>query len=58
LATTEGRREKGGVARDLKVVGDDRHGVSTNASETEPTRLLAVFMVDRTETELTIAFGE
>jgi hypothetical protein len=40
------------------VVGDDRHGVSANASETEPTRLLAVFVVDRTETELAIAFGE
>ena len=32
----------------------DRHGVSANASETEPARLLAVFVVDSNETELTI----
>lgn len=30
----------------------DRHGVSENASKTEPARLLAVFVVDTTETEL------
>jgi quercetin dioxygenase-like cupin family protein len=32
----------------------DRHGVSANASETEPAKLLAVFVVDTNETELTI----
>ena len=31
----------------------DRHGVSANASETERARLLAVFVVDTSETELT-----
>jgi quercetin dioxygenase-like cupin family protein len=31
----------------------DRHGVSENASKTEPARLLAVFVVDTHETELT-----
>ncbi|HEY4168592.1 MAG TPA: cupin domain-containing protein [Reyranella sp.] len=31
----------------------DRHGVSANASETEPARLLAVFVVDTSEKELT-----
>lgn len=31
----------------------DFHGVSENASKTEPARLLAVFVVDTTETELT-----
>lgn len=31
----------------------DRHGVSANASETEPARILAVFVVDTGETELT-----
>jgi quercetin dioxygenase-like cupin family protein len=36
----------------------DRHGVSANASETEPARLLAVFVVDTDETELTIPFKE
>ncbi len=35
----------------------DRHGVSANASETEPAKLLAVFVVDTSETILTIPFG-
>jgi quercetin dioxygenase-like cupin family protein len=36
----------------------DRHGVSANASQTKPARLLAVFVVDTNETNLTIPFGE
>lgn len=36
----------------------DRHAVSANASETEPAKLLAVFVVDTNETELTIPFGK
>ena len=32
------------------------HGVSANASETKPAKLLAVFVVDTNETELTIPF--
>jgi len=35
----------------------DRHRVSADASETKPAKLLAVFVVDRNETELTIPFG-
>jgi quercetin dioxygenase-like cupin family protein len=35
----------------------DRHAVSANASETQPAKLLAVFVVDTSETELTIPFG-
>lgn len=35
----------------------DRHGVSANASKTEPAKLLAVFVVDTNDTELTIPFG-
>jgi quercetin dioxygenase-like cupin family protein len=35
----------------------DRHGVSANASETEPAKLLAVFVVNTNETELTIPLG-
>ena len=35
----------------------DRHSVSANASETKPAKLLAVFVVDTHETELTIPFG-
>jgi quercetin dioxygenase-like cupin family protein len=31
----------------------DRHGVSANASDTQPMKLLAVFVVDTGETELT-----
>ena len=34
-----------------------RHSVSANASETKPAELLAVFVVDTNETELTIPFG-
>ena len=36
----------------------DRHGVSANASETQPAKLLAVFVVDTNETELTIPFAD
>jgi quercetin dioxygenase-like cupin family protein len=35
----------------------DRHNVSANASETKPARLLAAFVVDTNETELTIPFA-
>jgi quercetin dioxygenase-like cupin family protein len=35
----------------------DRHGVSANASKTHPCKLLAVFVVDTKETELTIPFA-
>ncbi|MGO9062747.1 MAG: hypothetical protein ACLQU2_36100 [Candidatus Binataceae bacterium] len=34
-----------------------RNGVSANASETQPAKLLAVFVVDTKETELTMPFG-
>ncbi|CDX17528.1 conserved exported hypothetical protein [Mesorhizobium sp. ORS 3324] len=36
----------------------DRHGVSENASATEPAKLLAVFVVDTDEKELTTPSGE
>ena len=36
----------------------DRHAVSANASTTEPARLLAVFVVDTDETELTSPLGK
>ena len=35
----------------------DRHGVSANASQTNPAKLLAVFVVDINETQLTIPIG-
>ena len=35
----------------------DRHGVSANASESKPAKLLAVFVVDTNESQLTIPFG-
>lgn len=35
----------------------DRHVVSANASNAKPAKLLAVFVVDTNETELTIPFG-
>jgi quercetin dioxygenase-like cupin family protein len=34
----------------------DRHGVSANASKTKPAKLLAVFVVDTKDTELTTPF--
>jgi len=36
----------------------DRDSVSANASKTQPAKLLAVFVVDTNETELTIPFGD
>src|SRR6516162_3453367 len=36
----------------------DRHAVSANASVTEPAKLLAVFVVDTNEKELTIPIGK
>ena len=36
----------------------DRHNVSANASETEPAKLLAVFVLDTNETELTVPLGK
>jgi quercetin dioxygenase-like cupin family protein len=35
----------------------DRHVVSANAGNTKPAKLLAVFVVDTNETELTIPFA-
>lgn len=35
----------------------DRHRVSANASDTKPAKILAVFVVDTNETELTTPFG-
>jgi quercetin dioxygenase-like cupin family protein len=35
----------------------DRHAVSANVSQTQPAKLLAVFVVDTNETELTIPLG-
>jgi quercetin dioxygenase-like cupin family protein len=35
----------------------DRHDISGNASDTQPAKLLAVFVVDTNETELTIPFA-
>jgi len=36
----------------------DRHAISANASETQPAKLLAVFVVDTNETVLTIPFKD
>jgi quercetin dioxygenase-like cupin family protein len=35
----------------------DRHGVSANASETKPAKILAVFVVDTNEKQLTTPFA-
>jgi quercetin dioxygenase-like cupin family protein len=36
----------------------DRHAVSANASETQPAKLLAVFVLDTNDTELTTPLGD
>jgi quercetin dioxygenase-like cupin family protein len=36
----------------------DRHGVSANASETKPAKLLAVFVVNTNEKELTVPLAQ
>jgi hypothetical protein len=41
----------------LLLAPGDRHAVSANAGETEPAKLLAAFVVDTNETELTTPFG-
>lgn len=45
------------VGQSFSELPGDRHGVSANASQTKPAKLLAVFVVDTNETELTIPFG-
>ena len=46
------------VGQSFSELPGDRHGVSANASKTKPAKLLAVFVVDTNETELTIPFAE
>ena len=45
------------AAQSFSELPGDRHGVSANASKTESAKLLAVFVVDTNETELTTPFG-
>ena len=46
------------VGQNWSELPGDRHRVSANASETEPARLLAVFVVDTNETELVLPLGD
>jgi quercetin dioxygenase-like cupin family protein len=46
------------AGRSFSELPGDRHAVSANASETQPAKLLAVFVVDTNETELTIPLGK
>lgn len=45
------------VGESFSELPGDRHVVSANASETKPAKLLAVFVVNTNETELTIPLG-
>jgi quercetin dioxygenase-like cupin family protein len=45
------------VGQSFSELPGDRHRVSANASKTKPAKLLAVFVVDTNETELTTPFG-
>ncbi len=46
------------VGQNWSELPGDRHRVSANASETEPARLLAVFVVDTNETEIVLPLGD
>jgi quercetin dioxygenase-like cupin family protein len=41
------------AAQSWSELPGDRHGVSANASETKPTKILAVFVVDTNKKQLT-----
>ena len=45
------------AGRSFSELPGERHSVSANASKTKPAKLLAVFVVDTNETELTIPCG-
>ena len=45
------------VGQSFSELPSDLRGVSANASKTKPAKLLAVFVVDTNETELTIPFA-
>jgi quercetin dioxygenase-like cupin family protein len=53
----EGRVTTHKAGQSFSELPGDRHDVSANASKTKPAKLLAVFVVDTNETELTIPFG-
>jgi quercetin dioxygenase-like cupin family protein len=44
------------VGQNFSELPGDRHGVSANASKTKPAKLLAVFVVDTNDKELTTPF--
>ena len=46
-----------GAGQSFSELPGDRHRVSANASATKPAKLLAVFVVDTNETELTTPLG-
>jgi quercetin dioxygenase-like cupin family protein len=45
------------VGQSFSELPGERHTISVNASKTKPAKLLAVFVVDTSETKLTIPFG-
>src|SRR3954452_20889589 len=47
-----------GAGQSFSELPGDRHGVSANASQTEPAKLLAVLGVEANKTVLTIPFGK
>src|SRR3954447_24617297 len=44
------------AGQSFSEVPGDRHAISANASETQPAKLLAVFVLDSSETDLTTPF--
>jgi len=45
------------AGQNFSEVPGDRHGISANASQTKPAKLLAVFVVDTNDKELTTPFN-
>ncbi len=45
------------AGQSFSEVPGERHDVSANASKTKPAELLAVFVMDTNETQLTITLG-
>jgi len=46
------------AGQSFSELGGERHSVSANASKTKPAKLLAIFVVDTNETQLTIPLGK
>ena len=56
MNSNDGQVTTYGAGQSFSELPGDRQSVSANASKTQPPKLLAVFVVDTNETNLTIPF--